>query len=138
MVVPAAVEHLLPPLVDAQHLRVLLAQPGRPRARGRGQHRRQAVVGHPVQDLVQPSEVVDALFRLQRRPGKDPHRERVEARKLCQAHVLLPDDVLFPEPLVGVVVAAVDDVRHLPHDGRVFHGIATAFPYEVLRSIIGF
>src|SRR5438105_4417713 len=61
-----------------------------------------------VEDAVQPLEVVAARNRLQAGPAEDPDADEVDAGLAHQPDVLLPDDV---GPLVGVVVAAVQDVR---------------------------
>ena len=128
VVVAPAVQLLFAALVDAQHLGVLLAHPRGASGRGRGQDRGDAVCGHLVHDLVQPGEVVDALLGLQRLPGEYAHRQRVDARELGHAHVFVPDDVLIGEPLVGVVVAAMDHVRNLGDErGIFFHKERTAF-----------
>lgn len=55
---PLAVEHALHPVIDAQHLRVLLRHPNRTRAGGHGQHHMDAAAPQPVDDPVQPLELV--------------------------------------------------------------------------------
>ncbi len=58
VIVPLAVEHALHPVIDAQHLRVLLRHPNRTRAGGHGQHHMDAAAPQPVDDPVQPLELV--------------------------------------------------------------------------------
>ena len=61
-------------------------------------------IHHPIE----PGEIELAFGRLQPRPGEDAQRDKIDARLLHQADVLVPDGL---RPLVGVVVAAVRDVR---------------------------
>src|SRR3546814_16290880 len=57
-------------------------------------------------------------------PSEDAHREGVDPGEPGEAHVLFPDGVLRPDPLVGVVVPAVQEVGDALDDGRVAGGVA--------------
>ena len=82
---------------------------GRPRRRGRRRRReRDADAGlvQPVQDGVEPLEVVLALARLEHRPGEDRDADQVHPRLLHELDVL---ELGRQRPLLGVVVTAILD-----------------------------
>lgn len=60
--------------------------------------------------LVEPVETVVAVGGGVAGPGEDPDREKVAVRQLHQAEVLV-DHLRGGLPLVGVVVAAVEQLR---------------------------
>ena len=134
MIVPGAVQDAPAILIDAQHFRVFLAHPGRTRTRRRRQDGDAAVFVQQVHDLIEPSKVIPAFFRFERRPGKNADGKSVAVGQPGQAHVFSPD--LFQmAPLVRVVVAAVQHVGKSRDDGRVFHmGDPPMFPAGTVMS----
>ncbi len=99
-------------LVHPHGLGVFCVQPGGAGSRGRGQHGVDAVLIEPVYDLRQPVKIVLSLLGLQHRPGKNAYAGAVDAGLLHQLHVLL-QDVRPVQPLLGIVVAAVDEAAYL-------------------------
>ena len=92
---------------DAAHLRVFVGHPGRTRRTGRGQNGGDAVLVERVDDVRQPVQLVDALLRLQSRPGKYPQRDDIHVGFLHQFQVLL-QNIRAVQPLFRVVVPAVE------------------------------
>jgi len=119
VVVALAVTHGVPVRRDAQDLRVLLRQPGGPRAGGRGQDRLHAVFGQLIHDFVQPAKRIDAVLLFQLRPGEDTHGQSIDMGELGQAHILFPDRVLIGQPLFGIVIAPVEHMGHVFDDRRI-------------------
>jgi len=74
-----------------------------------------------VEDRVEPGQLEAALLRLERRPREDADRERAATGLLHEREVLLDDGGLV-QPLVGVPVAAVEQVREAPDDWLVAVG----------------
>jgi hypothetical protein len=99
----------------AQHLGVLLRHPGGPGARGRGEHGEDAGRGEPVDDAVEPGELVPPVLGLQGGPREDSHAHGVAPRQPHQPHVL-PEHRRIVQPLVGVVVPAVPQPGQLRAD----------------------
>ena len=97
--------------VDAQHLGILLREPRRPCAAGRGEVDGDSGGVEAVDDLLHPVEVIAPFLGLQRAPGEDAQRDDVDVRLAHQLDVLR-EDVRAVEPLVGVVVRAVVEGRH--------------------------
>ena len=89
---------------------MVLRQPGWGRSGGRRQARLNPVPVQQIKHTIQPAKFVMAWTRLQMRPGEDAQRHQVDARRLHQAHVLLPDSF---GPLFRVIVAAIPDARVL-------------------------
>ena len=117
MIVPSAEVVALVVLIHAQDFGVLLRHPRRTRARRRCQNDVDAAAPQPVDDFVQPREVVHAVLRLQPRPRENRNRHTVH---MCLMHQL---DVLFQnlrmiQPLVRVIVAAVQENRETRRRGR--------------------
>ncbi len=126
MVVAAAVVFPLAHPVHPPGLRVSCVQPGGPGSRGRGQHGVDAVLVEPVYDLLQPFKMEVSLFGLQDRPGKNAHAGAVDAGLLHQPHVLL-QDVRPVQPLLRVVVAAVDQALYLGEQNLLLHMYLSPF-----------
>ena len=119
VIVPSAKMVALIVLIHAQDFGVLLRHPRRTRARRRCQNDVDAAAPQPVDDFVQPREVVHAVLRLQPRPRENRNRHTVH---MCLMHQL---DVLFQnlrmiQPLVRVIVAAVQENREARRRGRCF------------------
>jgi hypothetical protein len=94
MVVPPAVEHFFwRRLFHAQHLGVFLRKPRRPGPAGRGEHGLDAVLMEQVHHLVHPLEGINALPRLQVRPGENADGEGVYAGRFGESHVLFPNGI---------------------------------------------
>src|SRR5258706_4723449 len=83
-------------------------QPGWRRGGGRRQIHTHAVGIEQIDHLVEPGEVVLTWSRLDPRPGEHAERDQIDAGRPHHPGVLLPDCF---GPLLGVVVAAVDEVR---------------------------
>ena len=64
--------------------------------------------GDVILEAVEPSEVVLPLFGFVAGPGKDPDREGVASCQTHEAKVLV-DHLRVSQPLIGIVVAAVED-----------------------------
>ena len=110
-----AVEGTAPVTADALDLGILERQPLRLGAGGRREEDVPALGRDAVENTVEPVEAVAAFLGLEANPGEDRDGEGVAARLLHEADVLL-EDVGAIEPLVGVVVAAVEDVRETWND----------------------
>ena len=95
--------------VHRQRFRVGQAEPRRRRGGRRGQDRADAVGGEPVQDPVEPAEVVPARGRLHLGPGEDPDGRGGDAGPAHEDGVLGVD---LRRPLLGVVVPAVQQPWH--------------------------
>ena len=94
--------------VHAQHLGVFLRHPRGAGAGGRGEDDRHAARGAAVHHVVEPAELVAALLGLERGPGEDADGDRVDPGEREEAEVLV-EDARDVAPLVGVVVAAVEE-----------------------------
>ena len=97
--------------VDAHHLGILLREPRRPCAAGRGEVDGDSGGVEAVDDLLHPVEIVAPFLGLQRAPGEDAQRDDVDVCLLHQLNVAL-EDVRAVEPLVGMVIRAVIEGRH--------------------------
>ena len=106
VVVPCAVKVAVAVRTHPKDLRVLVRHPGRSRAARRREHGVCALGGKPVHDIVHPVESEPAFLRFKRRPGEDADAHGVAAGELHEPEVLV-DDLRHVQPLVGVVVAAV-------------------------------
>jgi hypothetical protein len=88
-----------------------------------------AVLCQQVEHPVEPAELVSAGLRLEEPPRKDADRDEVDAALVHEADVLEPD---LLRPLLGVVVASVEDVRDLGDEGYaaslsdMFGGVKTS------------
>src|SRR5437879_13739026 len=87
---------------------MLPRKPWRRRGRRGGQVDPNPALMQEVHHPIEPGEIELAFGRFQPRPGEDAQRDKVDARLLHQADVLVPYGL---RPLIGVVVAAVRDVR---------------------------
>ncbi len=95
--------------VDRERLGVGGGEPGGRGGGGGGEADLDAARVEEVEDLVEPVELEPALLGLELGPGEDADADAVDAGLAHQAHVLVPD---LARPLLGVVIAAVDD-RHV-------------------------
>ena len=68
MVMSSAEVIALKLLIHTQHLRILLRHPCGTRTGGRCQNHMDAALPQPVNDLIQPHEIVASLLRLQQGP----------------------------------------------------------------------
>ena len=93
---------------NSEHLGIFLRKPRGPCARGCCKDNGNAVFMELVHHCVQPAEIIDTFFGLDKRPRKDVDCCTVDVGELHQSHVLVPDFGGF-YPLVGVIVSAVDD-----------------------------
>ena len=118
--------------VHAEHLRVLLRQPRGPGAGGRGEDDRHAARGAAVHHVVEPAELVAALLGLERGPGEDADGDRVDPGEREEAEVLV-EDAGHVAPLVGVVVAAVEEEGEPGVEGCV-HGAHCSAPLHAAAS----
>lgn len=111
-----AVAKLMPAalVIHAGDLGVLLAQPSGHGRSGGGHDDVVTLFGEHVHDVVQLGEIVGGFIGLELCPGEHVDGGGVDARLLEEPHVLVPN---LAGPLVGVVVAAVEDTV----EGR-FHG----------------
>ena len=107
------------------HFHVLLRHPVGQRRRRRGEDRVNPVLIQPVDDLSQPVQIVDALLKLQFRPGKDPQTRTVHMSLLHQSDILRKN-IRPVQPLIGVVIPAVQkgtgQFLYLP-----FHNVFSSF-----------
>ncbi len=98
---------------------------GEPRGLGSTRRRQDHVVArlrHAVHDRVQPAEVEPPLFPFVARPSEDADREGVAASKWHQSKIFVDHFRVF-EPLVGVVVAAVEDAVEAFEDAGAWLGL---------------
>jgi len=104
-------EHV-PPTVEVhpRDIRVCARHPRRVRRRRRGETHGLPGGSQLLEDPVQHGEVIGVLVGLQRRPGEDVHRERVDTRLLEERHVPVPDVL---GPLLRVVVATETNLVHV-------------------------
>ncbi len=90
-----------------QALRMPVREPRRRGGRGGRQVGEDPVRGEQVEQTVEPVELVPSGLRLEERPGEHADRRQVHARLAHERDVLEPD---LLRPLLGVVVASVEDV----------------------------
>ena len=109
VVLPAVVQ--LPHAVGTHpaHLGVLVGHPGWPGRAGGGQDGRDTTLVQIMDDVGQPVEVIDPLFRLEQRPGEHPQRHHVHVGLLHQVKVLC-QDVGAVQPLFRVIVSAIKEL----------------------------
>ena len=135
VVLAVTVEVPQPVWTDTQHLRIFLRQPLGSCAGGRGEDGVDAVGIEPVDDLIQPAEVVNALFRLQLCPGENAQAHTVDVGFPEQPDVLFQNLRLI-QPLFRVIVAAVQHMGKFR--GRrcksLCHGFELLFSSECTKS----
>ena len=98
----------------------------RTRAGRRREDDRQPARGAAVHHVVEPAELVAALLGLERGPGEDADGDRIDPGEREQAEILV-EDAGHVAPLVGVVVAAVEEEGELGVERGVHGGHSTAF-----------
>ena len=136
VIVPVALKLSDARSIDAADLRIFLCHPCRLCARGRRKHRIDAVCVELVDDICQPVELIVALSRLQRRPCKNTDRDAVDVRQL-HLFDILRENIRPVEPLLGIVVAAVQHVRiggECLHNGRLLSVSEYFAPAELINS----
>ena len=99
---------------DTARLGVLVCHPCGARRTGGGQNGGNAVVIQAVDDVGQPVQRKHTLLRLQRRPGENPQRYRVDMGFFHQRNILR-ENVWPVEPLLRVIVTAMKQLEALHH-----------------------
>ena len=107
--------------VNPADLRIRGRQPGGFRPARRREDHVEVVFGHAVHDPVEPVELIFSGSRFEHGPAEDADREGVAAGFLHEFEVAV-DDLRGFEPLIRIVVAAVQDLRRVADDRTVsFH-----------------
>ena len=119
--------------VHAEDLGILLRHPRGAGAGGRGKDDRHAALGAAVHHVVEPAELVAALLGLERGPGEDADGDRVDPGEREEAEVLV-EDAGHVAPLVGVVVAAVEEEGEPGVEGCVHGENCTAVSRPLQRA----
>ncbi len=122
-------------------LRVLFAHPAGLGARRGGQHGVDAVFVKGLDDLLQPVQLVHPLLGLQLGPGENAQGDAVDVGLFHQGDILF-QNIRAVQPLVGVVVAAVEQVgkfggqgshRVAPFKAHMARGLARVLEVIVLH-----
>ena len=95
---------------DAANLRIFFCHPRGFCAGGRRQNGIDAVGIELVDDVCEPVELIVAFMRFEGRPGEDADGNAVD---ICLFHLfdILREDIGTVEPLLRIVVAAVEHMR---------------------------
>ena len=109
-----------------QNLRIFFRQPRRSCPAGGCQYNLNPIFMQVVHYFIQPSKVPDTLLRLQRRPGKDAQRYRIDMCQLHQPYVLC-QNIRSRKPLLRIIICTMDKF--------FIHGIPLHFYFKKSETL---